>query len=128
MIEWHKPTRGKSSVGQYLTIGSQKSSTHQGVQIVLRFNQEACKDLRLIEGDRIVIGFDKTSKEVCFKRVADSTGYKLSGKTSKSLTVTATISGLPTFNAFPVAKENVKQESTHVAILTPNIFQLMKAA
>ena len=128
MIDWHKPTRGRMSVGHYLSVGSSKSAKHIGVQIVLRFNQEACKDLRLLEGDRIIIGFDTNTKEICFKRVTDSSGYKLSGKSAKTLTVTATISGLPTFNAVAINKESVKQEGTHVAIHAPTIFALMKAA
>lgn len=124
MIEWHKPTRGKASANQYISIGAQKSTAHAGVQIVLRFSGQACKDLRLIEGDRVLVGLDATTKEVCFKRVADIHGYKLSGKTSKTLTVTATIKDLPFFNSTPVCKEDVKQEGTYVSISFPKLFTL----
>lgn len=127
MIEWHKPTRGKVASGTYAAIGTQKSTAHAGVQIVLRFSASACKDLRLIEGDRVLIGFDEPTNEVCFKRVSDTTGYKLSGKTSKSLTVTATIQDLPFFNSTPVEKEHIKQEGTHVSIYFPKMFELKNA-
>lgn len=128
MIEWHKPTRGKTSSGTYMAIGTQKSTAHAGVQIVLRFGPEACKDLRLIEGDRVLIGLDATTKEVCFKRVADSTGYKISGKSSKSLTVTATIKDLPYFSSTEVSKDKVKQEGTYVSIYFPTLFTSRKPA
>ncbi len=126
MIEWHKPTRARMASDRYIAIGAQRSVGHDSVQLVLHFSASACKDLRLIAGDRVLIGFDGSTKEVCFKRVTDTSGYKLSGKSSKSLTVSATIKGLTFFSRTPVDKPDVKQDGTCVSILFPKVFDAIK--
>ena len=125
MIEWNTPKRGgRASSSSFIAIsvtsgGAGKlQSTNQ---LVIRFGQIAVKDLRLIAGDRLVIGLDSVSKQVCFKRTTDNNGYKLTGKAGSSLSVQATIN-LPILCVQVIEMKSVKVEGTHTAIYCPAIF------
>ena len=128
MIEWMQPKRGgKAGSGAYIAISviaasNKEAKTHSN-QIVMRFGLDAIKNLRLIAGDRVVIGLDAISKEVCFKRTTDSKGYKVSGKSGTSLTVSATMN-LPIMPVQTIEITDVKVEGTHVAICCPALFNV----
>ena len=126
MIEWMQPKRGgRAGSSAYIAISvtaaSNKAATKPSNQIVMRFGLDATKNLRLIAGDRVLIGLDPISKEICFKRTTDSKGYKVSGKSGASLTVAATMV-LPIMAVQTIEIEDVKVEGTHVAIRCPELF------
>ena len=126
MIEWMQPKRGgKAGSGAYMAISvttaSNKAAAQISNQLVIRFGPDAIKNLRLIAGDRVVVGLDSSSKEVCFKRTTDHKGYKVSGKSGASLTVSATMK-LAIMPVQTIAIEDVKVEGTHVAIRCPSLF------
>lgn len=126
MIEWIKPkSGGRAGSSAYIAISvtsAGASSKHRAGQLVMRFGREASKNLRLIAGDRVVIGLDPATKQVCFKRTTDSHGYKLTGKSGSSLTVQATMD-LPILSVQVIEMADVKIESTHVAIKCPELFK-----
>lgn len=126
MIEWIKPTRGgRAGSGAYAAVsvtGAGASAKHRTGQLVVRFGPDAVRDLRLITGDRLVIGLDSATKQICFKRTTDTQGYKLTGKAGASLTVQATMV-LPLLCVQTIDKADVKVESTHVAIRCPDVFK-----
>lgn len=126
MIEWIKPTRGnrtgRTAFMALSVTSAGANKKHKTNQLVIRFGTDACKELRLIAGDRMVIGIDRISKQVCFKRTSDNTGYKLSGKSGSSLTVQASMN-LPIFPAQSIDKDALKIEATHMAITCPSFFK-----
>lgn len=126
MIEWNKPKRGgRAGSAAYIAIsvtGVGTTGKHRTGQLVIRFGPVAVKDLRLITGDRVVIGLDSVSKQVCFKRTTDTNGYKLTGISGASLTVQATMD-LPVLSVQTIEYKNVKIEGTHVAIYCPGVFK-----
>ena len=126
MIEWNKPKRGgRAGSAAYIAISvtaAGESKQKRTNQLVIRFGPDAVKNLRLIAGDRVVIGLDQTSKQVCFKRTTDNSGYKLTGKSGSSLTVQACMD-LPILHVHVVEITDVKIESTHVAIHCPEMFK-----
>ena len=125
MIEWNKPKRGgRAGSAAYIALsvtGVSPTGKHRTGQLVIRFGPVAVKDLRLITGDRVVIGLDSTTKQVCFKRTTDTSGYKLTGNVGSSLTVQATMA-LPVLSVQAIDKDDVKVEGTHVAIHCPGVF------
>ena len=127
MIEWIQPKRGgRAGSGAYIAISvtsAGPAAKHRIGQLVLRFGPDATKDLRLIAGDRLIIGLDSATKQVCFKRTTDIQGYKLTGKSGASLTVQATMF-LPHMQVQIIEMADVKSESTHVAIRCPKLFDV----
>lgn len=127
MIEWNAPKRGgRAGSAAYIAVSVSKAGTKETgktrkTQLVIRFGPIASKDLRLLVGDRLVIGFDNATKEVCFKRTTDGGGYKITGKSGASLTVQATCE-LPTMHVRMIDESDVKVESTHVAMRCPPLF------
>ena len=128
MIEWNAPKQGgRAGSAAYIAISVSKGGVKDATgkirksQLVMRFGPVAVKDLRLLSGDRVIIGFDSTTKEVCFKRTTDGTGYKITGKSGASLTVQSTCE-IPTMHVRMVEKSDVKIESTHVAIRCEHLF------
>jgi len=126
MIEWNTPKRGgRAGSAAYMAISvttAGNSSKHHMGQLVIRFGPVAVKDLRLMAGDRVVLGLDSVSKQVCFKRTTDTSGYKLVGKAGGSLTVAATMD-LPILFVQTIEFKDVKVEGTHVAINCPAVFK-----
>ena len=128
MIEWKAPKRGgRAGSAAYIAVSVSKAGTKQETgkvrktQLVIRFGPVASKDLRLLVGDRLIIGFDNATKEVCFKRTTDGGGYKITGKSGASLTVQATCE-LPTMHVRLIERADVKVESTHVAMRCVHLF------
>ena len=131
MIEWHinKSTRGGSNKGYYMTIAVSKCrTTKEGVvkhSLCIRVSPDAAKDLRLIEGDRLMVGLDRISKQVCFKRTAiPREGIKLcKSGTGKSTSMKIQIEiDIPWMQTVEVEKSAVHSESTHVALDCPTLF------
>jgi len=126
MIEWIKPKRGgRAGSAAYIAISvtsAGKSAKKRTNQLVIRFGPDASKALRLIAGDRVVIGLDQVSKQVCFKRTTDNSGYKLTGKSGSSLTVQACME-LPMLAVQSIDVSDVQVEGTHVAMRCPDIFK-----
>ena len=126
MIEWNSPKRGgRAGSAAYMAIsviGVGTSGKHASGQLVIRFGPVAVKDLRLMAGDRVLLGLDSSTKQVCFKRTTDSSGYKLVGKPGGSLTVAATMD-LPVMAVQTIEFKDVKVEGTHVAVNCPLVFQ-----
>ena len=126
MIEWNEPKRGgRAGSSAYMAIsvitsGNSKHASRLN-QLVLRFGPDASKDLRMIIGDRLIIGIDKITKEVCFKRTTGNNGYKLTGKSGKSLTVQASMD-LKVMSVQTIDISSIKIESTHIAIRCPALF------
>lgn len=128
MIEWNTPKRGgRAGSAAYMAISvtgpSSTTGKHHNGQLVIRFGPTAVRDLRLIVGDRVVLGLDKATKQVCFKRTTEVSGYKISGKAGGSLCISATMA-LPVIHVQTIDKSDVKAEGTHVAIFCPALFNL----
>jgi len=127
MIEWNTPKRGgKAGSAAYIALSvtsAGKGAAQRSNQLVIRFGTVAVKDLRLIAGDRLVIGLDSVSKQVCFKRTTDNNGYKVTGKPGASLTVQATMN-LPILFVQTIELKDVKVEGAHVSIDCPAVFKL----
>ena len=123
MIDWITPIRAETTnyISAGISLASKVLNTDSHV-FVLRFSQEAQNDLRLIESDRLLVGFDSHTKQICFKRTTQG-GYKLSGKSkgTKVLTVSITIKK-PIVPSTRFLKQDVIIESTHVAINAPQFF------
>lgn len=133
MIDWieSKGRGGHSLKTNYITISIHKNGS--GVlgkdvnAFVLRFSNEAQKDLRLIYGDRLIIGFDRVSKQVCFKRTSDAKGYKLTknkngSKAFGTLYVQMSIDALRV-PPIAISKQDVITESTHIALNAIDFFK-----
>ena len=123
MIDWITPVRAETTT--YISVGISSANKKAAIDshvLVLRFSTESQNDLRLIEGDRLMIGFDGLTKQICFKRTTLG-GHKLSGKSkgTKILTVSVTVKK-PLVPTTKYAKKDVVIESTHVSINAPEFF------
>ena len=125
MIDWIIPTRlGKTSyMSASIALNTYQKKETQSHQLVLRFSQEAQHDLRLIAGDRLLVGFDESTKQICFKRTTQG-GHKLSGKTKGGnvLTLAVTLKNRTVIPPTSYEKKSVVVESTHVSINAPEFF------
>lgn len=134
MINWITPKSSRSAT-EYVAAGifTIKSREIEVNHVCLRFSPEAQKDLRLIYGDRLVIGFDDVSKKICFKRVTGNGGHKLtyasgtkradaeaSGK--DSILVIQVSVDRPAIKTIQYSANEVKIEGTHVSISAPEFF------
>ena len=134
MIEWIQTKKnGVNSRGYYLTIAVSKSGRNSSGNenphaLCIRFSEEAAKDFRLIAGDRLQIGFDKQTKQVCFKRTLTQTpnSFKVSeNKSSSKRILTVQVqTELPWHQAISISKKEVREESGHIAIDCPTIFKV----
>lgn len=135
MIEWITPRKsGRATGGYYLTIavsrsGQDKSGRTNPLQLCIRFSDQAIKDQRLMDGDRLLIGVDRTTKQVCFKRTTDiANSFKLTSSKSTSTKVMTVqlATDLPWHKAIWINKDQVKDEGTHIAINAPDLFAVSK--
>ena len=127
MIDWILPS-AKRFGAEYISVSVTPAGRGDYLQLSIRMSEEACKDLRLIEGDRVLVGVDHVSKQVCIKRVSNATASikvsKASGKTgaSKKLRIQCK-SPVPICKAIPVDKTRMHIESTHIALDVPELFK-----
>ena len=125
MIDWIIPTRScrTSYMSASIALNTNQTKQTQYYQLVLRFSQEAQHDLRLIAGDRLLVGFDESTKQICFKRTTQG-GHKLSGKTKGGnvLTLSVSVKNRTVIPPTAYAKQSVVIESTHVSINAPEFF------
>jgi len=125
MIDWLIPTRScrTSYMSASIALNTNQTKQTQYYQLVLRFSQEAQHDLRLIAGDRLLVGFDESTKQICFKRTTQG-GYKLSGKTKGGnvLTLSVSVKNRTVIPPTSYEKKSVVVESTHVSINAPEFF------
>ena len=127
MIDWLVPSRNRMGT-EYMSISVTTAGGADYLQLSIRFTEDACKDLRIIEGDRVLVGVDKVSKQVCIKRVTDARASikvsKASGKRGSSKTLRVQCkSPFPLHKAIPINKQRCHIESTHVAIDVPEFFK-----
>ena len=127
MIDWIVSSAGRSSTG-YISVGVTPGGAKDYLQLSIRFTDAACKDLRLIEGDRVVVGVDKVSKQVCIKRVTVTSGSikmaKAGGRSAKNGTLRVQCrSPFPRGDTIQIEKARVHIESTHIAIDVPELFK-----
>lgn len=131
MIDWITPTRSgtTSYMSASIALCTYKTKQAQSYQLVLRFSSEAQHDLRLIEGDRLLLGFDESTKQICFKRTTQG-GHKLSGKSKGGnvLTIAVTVKNKTVVPPTRYAKQSVVIESTHVSINAPEFFNQQEKA
>ena len=121
MINWTIPSRGnKTTASGYIAVGTYLSKDNT-CAVFIRFSKAAFSDLRLIAGDRVVIGLDYENETICFRRVVDSSGYKLTEKAG-SLRVAATVKDLKKTESCSVGKNDVRNEGTHIALHCPVFF------
>lgn len=133
MIEWIEPKRGpgRNPGTEYCSYAVQRY--HKAIsssQLRILFSVEALKDLRLIEGDRLLVGFDKATKSICLRRVPEGgKGFKLcvtGGKAEKgkrpTMRVQATVN-MPACEPTQVGKENVSIEGAVIVIKADKLFQ-----
>ena len=72
MINWINTSKSGRHGTEYIAVSIIKSRSLKRVngksttQVILRFSSDAQKDLRLISGDKLLIGFDETTKQICF--------------------------------------------------------------
>ena len=125
MIDWLIPTRScrTSYMSASIALNTNQTKQTQYYQLVLRFSQEAQHDLRLIAGDRLLVGFDESTKQICFKRTTQG-GHKLSGKTKGGnvLTLSVSVKNRTVIPPTAYEKKSVVIESTHVSINAPEFF------
>jgi hypothetical protein len=125
MIDWIIPIRSgtTSYMSASIALCTYQNKQTQSYQLVLRFSEEAQHDLRLIVGDRLLVGFDELTKQICFKRTTQG-GHKLSGKTKSGnvLTLSVTVKNRTVIPPTRYAKQSVVIESTHVSINAPEFF------
>jgi hypothetical protein len=125
MIDWIIPIRSgtTSYMSASIALCTYQNKQTQSYQLVLRFSEEAQHDLRLIVGDRLLVGFDELTEQICFKRTTQG-GHKLSGKTKSGnvLTLSVTVKNRTVIPPTRYAKQSVVIESTHVSINAPEFF------
>ena len=126
MIDWIKPGNAGRKRVNYISIAISKAGHKAPAEthaLCIRFSPQAVKDLRLIDGDRLLIGVDQVSKQICVKRTTNSDGYKLSSARSmgSTLAVSATVK-MPWHEAVHIASDRVHQESAHFAFDVPEFF------
>lgn len=132
MIEWLGSNKigGKGARGYYLTVAVSKSGRDaKGVRsqnaLCIRFSEQAAKDLRIIAGDRVIVGIDSVSKQVCFKRTSDLRGsYKISSNKSASKKVLSTqcLTDLPWHESVWIDKSRLHDEGGHMSVDVPEFF------
>jgi hypothetical protein len=136
MIKWIKPrSSGRATKTTYIAIavsksGSVASGDIDARSICIRFTKDACKDLRLVAGDRLRLGFDEDNGQVVFQRTNESDGtYRLSStKNVHSLTVQAK-TDLPWHASLPVSKQQTHIKGDYIALDARDIlFPMQKAA
>jgi hypothetical protein len=124
MIDWIESGKGRTKTDYVSVLVTASSSKKEGyLQLGILLSDSAQKDLRIIEGDRVLVGIDRVSKQICIKRV---TGILASIKVSRSSTKTLRIqckSPLPKHSSIAVKKEHVHIEATHIAIDVPELFK-----
>jgi len=89
-IEKKAKGRGDRNTDGFITIAVHRNGKFKdgsvAYQTVIVFHQKAISKFRLMGGDRLSIGFDKTAKLVALKRTTNENGYKVS-KQGKSLRI-----------------------------------------
>jgi len=109
MFEWveKKESRGrKANEKSFVSFSVNKNGFNkdgeQRFAFAITLFKKAIEELRLIKGDRIEIGFDKTVGLIAIKRTTNKNGYMLSnsGSSSKSLKVQ-----IP-YNRYPFLKHD----------------------
>lgn len=133
MIEWVIAGRGRGSSsaanrGYYITVACSKTGRKDGgggrTQLCIRFSPEAAKDLRLLAGDKVLIGLDHVHKQVCLKRTTATSGsYTLSApKTAIGVLVVQCRSEFPWHCAVVIDKNHAQEINGHLALDCPTIF------
>lgn len=131
MIEWTIPNKAGRKVGYYITVAVSKAGRNsQGgdnpMQLCVRISVQAAKDLRLIAGDRVLLGIDRSTKQVCFKRTTDTkSSFALSGKKSATSGVLCVqcSTELPWHRALHIEKHQVHEDAGFVAIDAHSLFE-----
>jgi hypothetical protein len=121
MINW-LISHSRAPVAAYIAASVIPSGAY--MQVVLRFSKEAQSDLRFIKGDRLIIGFDEVTKQICFKRTAENNGHKLTGgkKNGTVLHVQVTVKNRHLVKAVAFDKQDLISEPTHYSINAPQFF------
>ena len=129
MIDWIESNGrgGRKATTRYVAIAVTTAGTNakkdRPRSLAIRFGIDAQKSMRLIKGDRLLVGVDKTTKQICFKRVTEG-GYALSGPANRQTGVLRVqlSTDLPWHAAVEVEKTAVHDEGTHTAIDAPDFF------
>lgn len=131
MIEWVITSRigSTSYITASIALSVYKTGQQNSHQLVLRFSKEAQHDLRLIEGDRLLLGFDETTKQICFKRTTQG-GHKLSGKSKGTnvLSIAATVKNRGVVPSTRYEKNSLIIEATYASINAPEFFRKQEKA
>lgn len=127
MIEWFT-LNARAPVAAYISASIVPCGEYK--QLILRFSKAAQSDMRFIKGDRLLIGFDEVTKQICFKRTTENNGHKLTGgkKDGTVLHVQVTVKNKELVKSTHFDKTNVIDESTHYAINAPMFFNGKSAA
>ena len=130
MIDWMESSGrgGRKATTKYIAIAVTSSGANakkgRPRALAIRFGIDAQKSMRLIKGDRLLVGIDKTTKQICFKRVTEG-GYALSGPENQKTGVLRVqlSTDLLWHAAVDVDKTSVHDEGTHTAIDAPDFFK-----
>ena len=119
MIDWIKTSRVNSDKG-YIVVSvaiAQSKQQNRRPHVYVRFSADAVSDLRLVAGDRVLVGYDKSTHELVLRRVVDGKGFRLSpgSSTSRYLGVSATANYQPTTKV-TVSKSQVKIEGANTVL------------
>lgn len=129
MIEWSKPSKAGRKFSYYISVAVSRSGrnakgTENPLQLCVRIGVQAAKDLRLIAGDRVLLGIDRHTKQVCFKRTSDvKNSYALSGKKNATGVLCVQChTDLPWHESIRIDKDQVHESDGLTAINAPALF------